>query len=125
MDERTSLLVLYAGALEAAALGTAGQPKDRLVGDILYGAAEAEGIAIVLSVIEVELSIEGSRGFQKIGYRLIVVTYELLLRVGEQTHDFLRERGNATCRKDDARECTSTPRRDPNQAAECLDNQRL
>src|SRR5260370_20905840 len=60
MDERTTLLVLYAGALEAAALGTARQPKDRLVGDILYGAAEAEGIAIVLSVIEVELSIEGT-----------------------------------------------------------------
>src|SRR5260370_2621413 len=124
MDERTTLLVLYAGSPAAAALGTAGQPKERLVGDILYGAAEAEGIAIVLSVIEVELSIEGSRSFQKIGYPLIVGTYGLLLRVGEQTHDFLLGRGNAARSTDVASESISTLPRDRTLPAQQLQHHR-
>src|SRR5262245_66045453 len=78
--ECAALRVLYAGALEATTFGTACQSKHGLIVDVHERPAEADGIAITLSVIEMELGIKSSCGFEN-------VVDCMVLRTGRRLED--------------------------------------
>src|SRR5258708_26426688 len=64
-----TLLMLHSCALEAVfrwTAGATGNPKDRILQNVLCGTAEAKGKPIVVRPVVVDLHVEGGRGLPEL-----------------------------------------------------------
>src|SRR5690242_2974913 len=71
--DRSALFGLSSGPLEASVCGSSGESKDGLLERVLRSPAEAEGQAILLAEIVIDLGVKRSAVFCEPGVLLIVV----------------------------------------------------
>src|SRR5215472_3315568 len=125
MIERSALNVLLACALETSSLGPAGQAKNRLIAKALDGAAEPEGVAVIIPAAEVKLGVESRGVFQEARGLLIIADQARTgnVGVGNERENRLRQCSDAAGWDRVIRESGSASRRYRNGVSAGIESQ--